>query len=128
MSRTLNPSLQGPESISLTTIHVNHNQTSKTSQGEIILTMKLGDHASVDCNGEQEKNCLKYIRVKEGHLSSLSGFHTTSQHGLELISFFGITWTTLLCFSERTAGESPWVSYDALIIFEALENIPIFPI
>lgn len=92
--------------------------------------MKLGDQASVDCNGEQEKNCLKYIRVKESRLSSLSGFHTTSQHGFGtyFCLCFGITWTKLLCFSERKAGESHWVSYDAFIIFEALENIPIFPI
>lgn len=61
--------------------------------------MKLGDQASVDCNGEKEKNCLKYIRVKESRLSSLSGFHTTFQHGLELISVFVLALHGQSCFA-----------------------------
>lgn len=96
--------------------------------------MKIGNEAPVYRNGKQEKSCLKQIPMKERVISLVHSLVFTLPHSTGWNLFIYLFWHCmnkvafyLLCFNERKAGGSPWVSLDRLIILEAVENLPIFP-
>lgn len=83
--------------------------------------------------GRRRKIILKYVRVKGRIVSLVLSLVFTVSHSADqnLLICFGIARRKfsvfkLLCLSYKMAGETPWMSSTGLIIFEALEDLPIF--